>query len=105
MDFKKAIESDLDHVFFNVKEFAVPVIIEGEEVFIVPDEDRLKERQLKKGFEGVHDEELLFYVPRKNISFYPRPDNVMNYDDCKWIVTECSEDLGMFTVKAKRTRG
>ena len=99
------IANDLDNVFFDTDEFAIETTIEGEIVNIIPDEDSLKKWQGKKGQEGVHDEELLFYVVRKDLSFYPRPDNVLQYDECKWIITECSEDLGMLTVKAKRVSG
>lgn len=107
MNFKENVLADLDSVFFNVEadEFADVAILEGEQVNIILDEDRLKERQGKKGQEGVHNEELLFYVVRSSISFYPRPDNTLLYYDCKWLVVECYDDMGMFTIKAKRVSG
>lgn len=103
--FKDFLRQDLKEVFFNTSEFATTVFFEGEPVDIILDDDTMKNQQLQKGISELHNEELLFYVIRKDLSFYPRPDNVLNYDDCKWVVKEVSEDLGMLTVRAIRFSG
>lgn len=103
--FKDFLESDLQKTFFNTGEFATTIIFEGESVDILLDDDMLKQQQLKKGQTGAHKEELLFYVRKSQLLFYPRPDNIALFDNCRWLVKEVSEDLGMFTIKAERTSG
>ena len=105
MNFKDIVATDMDNVFFNATEFATELNIEGENILVVLDDDQMKQRQLRKGMEGVHTEELLFYVQKKSLTFYPRPDNIVRYDDVNWMITECEEDLGMFTITAERMSG
>ncbi|MER2169030.1 MAG: hypothetical protein ABS938_00185 [Psychrobacillus psychrodurans] len=103
--FKDFAESDLDSVFLNPDEFGTPVLVEGELVVVVMDDEKMVERKLFKGAEGFHTEELLFYVKRNALSFYPRPDNIIVYDNVSWKITKVQEDLGLFTVTAEVTRG
>ena len=93
-------ESDLP-TFVNDKEFAVEAVIEGEKVVVVLDSDKLKERQSKNHAEGLHTEELLFYVEKSKLSFYPRPDNRVNVDGSSWKITEATDDEGLFTIKVE----
>lgn len=104
-NFKDFAESDLDLVFVNEEEFGTKVIIEGEDVVVVLDDEKMAEKQLIKGVEGFHIEELLFYVKKSALSFYPRPDNIVVYDNVSWKITKVQEDLGLFTVTAEVTRG
>ncbi|GEN83624.1 hypothetical protein SLU01_19360 [Sporosarcina luteola] len=105
MNFKDLIEDDLK-TFVNPDEFGEPAIIEGESVIVVPDADKMKERQLAKGLEGeLHNEELLFYVEKSQLSFYPRPDNTAVIDGVKWRITDVQEDAGLFTITVELISG
>lgn len=100
--FREFLQKDLK-TFINQDEFGVEVIFEGEPVLVVLDDDKMIERQLAKSIEGeLHTEELLFYVEKYEISFYPRPDNIVQYDGVTWRVESIQEDEGLFTVTCER---
>ncbi|MEK3955312.1 hypothetical protein [Psychrobacillus sp. FSL K6-1464] len=103
--FKDFAESDLDSVFLNPEEFGTPVLIEDELVVVVMDDEKMVERKLFKGAEGFHTEELLFYVKRNALSFYPRPDNLVVFDNVDWKITDVQEDVGLLTVSGERVSG
>lgn len=84
--------------FINPDEFAVQATIEGETVNVVIDTEKLKERQLANYAEGLHTEELLFHVVKKELSFYPRPDNRVKVDGSHWKVIDVQEDEGLFVI-------
>lgn len=105
MNFRDYLHRDLQ-IFINPKEFGVPITIEGETILVVLDDEIMKERQLVKQIEGeLHNEELLFYVPKIDLSFYPRPDNIVFFDDVRWSVVDIQEDEGLFTVTCERVSG
>ncbi|WP_313891127.1 hypothetical protein [Psychrobacillus sp.] len=103
MDFKAQMENDISNTFLNPDEFGENINFENEDVVVLIDDDEMKKRQLRKGVRGVHTEDLLFYVKRSAISFYPRPDNIVFYDNVKWLVVDCKEELGMLVVLCERT--
>lgn len=103
--FKDFAESDLDSVFLNPNEFGTPVLIDDELVVVVMDDEKMVERNLLKGAEGFHTEELLFYVNRNALSFYPRPDNLVVFDNVEWRIKDVQEDLGLLTVSSERVSG
>ncbi|WP_100406669.1 head-tail joining protein [Bacillus solitudinis] len=84
--------------FINSDEFAVKAIIEDEEVDVVLDSDKLKERQMNNHTEGIHTEELLFHVSKSGLSFYPRSGNRVRVDGSLWKVIDVQEDEGLFTI-------
>ena len=103
MPFKNQIQDDLS-VFLNQDEFGTTLTIEDELVVVVPDDEKMIERQLGKQLE-LHNEELLFYVEKSKLSFYPRPDNVVRFDNVVWKVSQVQEDEGLFTITAERVSG
>lgn len=105
MNFRDFLQQDLN-TFINPTEFGVPIKIEDETVLVVLDDEVMKERQLAKQIEGeLHTEELLFYVRKIDLSFYPRPDNLVFFDNVRWQVVDIQEDEGMFTVTCERVSG
>lgn len=105
MNFKNLVQSDLK-TFINSTEFGQPAIMEGELVTVVLDDDKMIERQLAKELEGeLHKEELLFYVEKSLLSFYPRPGNIAEVDRVKWRITQVTEDQGLFTITTELISG
>lgn len=105
MNFKDVLQDDLK-TFLNFNEFGETAVIEGEQVIVVLDADKMTERQLAKGLEGeLHNEELLFYVEKSLLSFYPRPDNTAVIDGVKWRIKDVKEDIGLFTITAELISG
>lgn len=105
MNFKDFLHQDLN-TFINANEFGTTIKIEDEEVNVVPDDEKMVERKLAKNIEGeLQNEELLFYVKKSDLSFYPRPDNVVNFDNIRWVISHVQEDEGMFTITCERVSG
>ncbi|HJF34177.1 MAG TPA: hypothetical protein K8V56_20640 [Sporosarcina psychrophila] len=101
--FKDFLHNDIG-IFINTNEFATTLIIEGESVDVLLDDEKMVERQLAKQLE-LHNEELLFYVEKSKLSFYPRPDNTVRFDNVVWRVLQAQEDEGLLTVTAERVSG
>lgn len=94
MGFKEQYLDDLDSVFFNSEEFAEPHMINGVEVDIVVDNDKLAELYIAK---ETHTEELfkdaiLFYVRRKHLDFEPVPGQYLEYDGQGMLISDVKTD-------------
>lgn len=103
MNFKDFLEADIQNTFINSDEFAESIDIDGETVNVVIDNDKLQEIKLKDK-EGLHKAELLFYVSKKEMPFYPRSGQRFTFDDVSYYVTDVIDDLGMFEVSAEVAR-
>ena len=71
--FKEQLEKDLDSVFFNMNEFAETHMIDGKEVPIVLDNDRIIELSMGKTVEtrGIFTDDILFFVQKKDLDYEP----------------------------------
>lgn len=94
MGFKEQLLNDLDSVFFNQEEFAETHIINGVEVDIVVDNDKLAELYISK---ESHTEELftdsvMFYVRKKDLDFEPVPGQYLEYDGQGMLISDVKAD-------------
>ncbi len=100
MGFKEQLQEDLDVVFFNTEEFAETHTINGAEVDIVVDNDKLAELFIAR---EVHTEQLftdsiMFYVRKKDLDFEPVTGQYLEYDGHGYIVTDVKTDDESYTV-------
>jgi hypothetical protein len=95
MGFKEQIQSDLN-IFINDNEFAEPHTIDGVQLSVVIDNDRLKERQSHSeyGYEG----DILFFVAKSAYGAAPASGQVINFDGDIYRVSDVQEDLGMYSI-------
>ncbi|HQB39393.1 MAG TPA: hypothetical protein PL053_08990 [Deltaproteobacteria bacterium] len=95
MSFKDQLQSDLA-VFINVDEFGELHTINGVQLNIVIDNDKLKERQAKAeyGYEG----ELLFYVPKAAYGAAPAIGQVITFNGDVYRVADVQENIGMYSI-------
>lgn len=94
MGFKEQFLDDLDSVFFNSEEFAELHMINGMEVNIVVDNDKLAELYISK---KSHTEELftdaiMFYVRKKDLDFEPVPGQYLEYDGQWMLISDVKAD-------------
>jgi len=100
MGFKEQLLDDLDSVFFNPEEFAETHTINGVEVDIVVDNDKLAELYISK---ETHTEELftdaiMFYVRKKDLDFEPVPGQYMKYDGRGMLISDVKTDDESYTI-------
>ncbi len=100
MEFKEQIAADFDAVFFNSNEFAETHTINGVDVDIVVDNDRLAELYISK---NTHTEELftdsiLFDVRKKDLDFEPVPNQYLEYDGEGYIISDVKCDEESYTI-------
>jgi hypothetical protein len=95
--FKDFLANDLN-TFFNLEEFSEIHNIDGNDITIVPDDDLLKERQIKSAG-GTYVGDLLFYVRKSD--WGPRPaigSQVVKFDQERYRVTDYQENSGVCTI-------
>lgn len=99
MTFKEVAEEDMS-VFFNLDEFAVTHNIDGSDVPIVIDEDRLEELKANKDthIEGIYKAKLLFYVKKSDFGGKPAINAIIEIDEKSYRVINSSETDNVITI-------
>jgi hypothetical protein len=99
MNFKEALEDDME-VFFNLDEFAETRNIDGTEMSIVIDEDKLEELKVSRDIhiEGIHEARLLIYVKKNEFGGKPAVNAIIEVDDKSYRVIDSSEVSGVITI-------
>jgi hypothetical protein len=97
--FKDQIAQDLA-TFFSANEFDETHTIEGRELSVVVDNDRLSQRTQRE-YEGIYVGDLLFYVSAADYGTRPRPGEMLRFDKKPYIVFDVKEDCGMYEVILK----
>lgn len=104
MNFKEQINQDLNNVFFNSNEFAEQHTINGIQVEVIVDNDRLKERS-KKEYDGLYIGELLFFIQVEKAPIKLKQDMPLVFDGKQTYIFSLREDMGMYEVILNRNSG
>lgn len=98
--FKEQLEKDLDSVFSNMNEFAETHMIDGKEVPIVLDNDRIIELSMGKTVEtrGIFTDDILFFVQKKDLDYEPVAGQHMEFDGEMYPISDVKEDFGGYTI-------
>lgn len=103
MNFKEQIQKDLNAVFFNLKEFAELHRIEGAQVSVVVDNDRLN--KLKQGqILGLVEADMLIMGRESDFPKDLEPGRILNVDGRELIVSNSGKDMGMVEVALQQNR-
>lgn len=105
--FKEYVAKDLD-IFINLDEFSEMVKINGVDVNVVEDHDKL-EYKIKQDYNGLIIGDVLFYIkdseykkiPR--VLYPPKSDMAISYDGAPCIVTNVSKEMGIYEIILQRT--
>lgn len=100
MGFKEQLLDDLDSVFFNREEFAETHTINGAEVDIVVDSDKLAELYISKetDTEELFTDSIMFYVRKKDLDFEPVPGQYLEYDGRDMLISDVKADSESYTI-------
>ncbi|WP_438770045.1 hypothetical protein [Brevibacillus sp. JB24b] len=106
MNLKEQMKLDTQTVFFNTEEFAEIHNVDGNDIPIVIDSEELIHRKANavNPEDGIHDAELLFYVPKSFLTSRPTVDKMLTLDGKKYRTVSVSEDFSTYTVALHRAR-
>jgi len=96
MSLKDQIQADLD-IFFNTDEFGEVHKINGRELTIIVDNERLMERT-KKEFDGVSIGELLYFVKASEYGEKPVIGEAQRFDKRQMYVVDVKESDGVYEI-------
>jgi hypothetical protein len=97
MGFKHAVQSDNQRIFLDLEFFGERYRVEGREIVIVLDSDKLKEKQGGQDL-AVAESATLFYARVDDLPPRRAPGECLNVNGRECIVDEWTEDMGMATV-------
>lgn len=101
--FKDMVAHDLDAVFLNVDEFAELHMVEGKEIPVVMDDDRLT--TLKKGqILGLVEADMLLMGKVSDFPADMEPGRLLNVDGRELIVSKSSRDMGLIEAALRQNR-
>lgn len=95
--FKDAVARDRAAVFLDVEFFGAKYNVEGKEISIVLDEDKLKERQDGQDL-AVAESATLFYARVEDLPPRRSPNQCLRINGRDCIIDSWSQDMGMATV-------
>jgi hypothetical protein len=97
------VARDLDAVFLNVDEFAELHMVEGKEIPVVMDDDRLT--TLKKGqILGLVEADMLLMGKVSDFPADMEPGRLLNVDGRELIVSKSSRDMGLIEAALRQNR-
>ena len=101
MNFKDAVAADIDNVFFETKEFAENVIIDGKSVPIILDDDALQGMSDIYAI-GLAEGEQFIFIKEKDMNRLPRPGEQLSKDGKEWYVRHAVSNMGVFGIRIGR---
>ena len=101
MNFKDIIADDVDKVFFNEKEFAESVIIDGKTVPIITDDDALSERTDVTAM-ALSDGERLIFIKVKDMVRLPQIGDKLIMDTKEWFIRHVAVNVGVYELRIGR---
>lgn len=111
LTFKEAVAADIDTVFFNEMEHATLHSVDGKELWIITDENILKDRQAhweggaKQSFDsGLYVGDFLFFVRVKDFGARPKIGRTLILDGRRYSVLNVEEDAGVYSITLQRIR-
>lgn len=100
LNFKDMIAQDLK-TFINPLEFSSSHNINGRDLIITVDNDRLKERS-KKEYDGITVGEILYFVSASEYGELPEVEEIQIFDKRHMQVFDARVDNGLYEIILKR---
>lgn len=102
MGFKDMVARDRRATFLNDAEYGEKIRVEGKEITVVLDNDRLKEKQGGQDL-AVAESNTLFYALPEDLPKRRSPGSALNVNGRVCIIDEWSEDMGIATIVLRET--
>lgn len=103
MDFKDAVAADIDNVFFNTKEFADTVNIDGNPVPIVTDNDMAQKIAETYAMALAEGEQFIF-IKEKDMKRLPLPGHRLLKDGEQWFIVHAINNKGVYALRITQNR-
>ena len=103
MDFKDAVAADIDNVFFNTKEFAETVNIDGAPVPIITDND-MAQKIAETYAMALADGEQFIFIKEKDMKRLPLPGHKLFKDGEQWYVRHAISNKGVYALRIGKTQ-
>lgn len=97
--FKDYLKQDINSVFVNQDEFAETVIINGQEMEIIRDDDTVNPSDTSKQL-ATYD--VLFHVASSYFEYVPQSEMLMEFDGEDYRIKSVNDNLGMLTIGLSR---
>jgi hypothetical protein len=103
MDFKDVVAADIDNVFFDTKEFAESVIIDGKNIPIILDDDAIQGMSELYAM-GLAEGEQFIFIKEKDMNRLPQEGEQLTKDSKKWYVRHAVNNMGVYGIRIGRIR-
>lgn len=91
--FKDYYKKDIDTVLLNTDEKAEEMLINGETMTVIIDDDKLSEMKNKSQYaDAIYNAELLLFVRKQDLGYRPAVESTMTVDEHEYQVALCSGD-------------
>ena len=101
--FKEQVLVDLQNTFIDIDTFGEVHNVEGKDIKVVFDDDKLVQRQ--GGAElGVAESDLLLFALSSDLPPKKGPGSAINIDGREYVVNDWREDMGLSTVTLTQNR-
>ncbi len=104
--FKELIRADIDNVFMNENEFAAQHTVNGKRMPVTVDNNELieREKKAKSRMDGIFTRSLLIYVKAKDFGPLPAVGASLNLDGKTFIVTDATNEDGLYSIEMEANR-
>ena len=102
MGFKAMVDRDRMGVFLDLDIFGERLRVEGKEIPVVLDTDKLKEKQGGQDF-AVAESSTLFFARVEDLPKRRSPGNCLNVNGRECVIDEWTENMGIATVVLRET--
>ena len=102
MDFKEQVQKDLDNVFLDLDMFAELHRVEGKQIAVVVDNDKLN--NLKHEKPGLVEADMLLMGKESDFPRDLEPGRLLNVDGREMLIVISSKDMGLVEVALRQNR-
>ena len=110
LSFKEQIKKDIRSVFMNFEEFGEIHKLNGKKKLVIVDENELTEREKRmknraaNGIDELHKKQVLFYIEAEKFGPIQEPGKVLNFDGKEYLITEATNEEGIYSISLEAAR-
>lgn len=106
LTFKDVARADIDSVFMNLDEFAGTHTVNGKKMPVTIDNNELIERtkRFNSHMDGIYTKTTLIYVKAKDFGPLPAVGQAVNLDGKIFIVTDATNEDGLYSLHLEANR-
>lgn len=104
VNFKDIVRQDVKNVFLNPNEFGEKHKVNGKEMTLIIDNNEMLEREKryqKEKIEGLHRQQMLFYVAAVDFGRLPASGKVLDIDGQKYVITDAIKEGPMYSISVE----